>query len=424
MRLLQDKKPAIAATGDERASYVTTDDNVVPVVVIGAGPHGLAATAYLRHAGVETAIFGESMAFWREHMPVGMLLRSALRATNIASPERTLSLDRWSEETGREVVFPLPLPDFIDYAEWYREQVAPDLDRRKVERIELDDDNFRLLLSDGEEIRADRVGVAAGIAPFPRIPRTLASLPRELVSHSSQHSDLSHFRNRRVAVLGAGQSALESAALLKESGADVQVIHRKPAIKWLAGPPPAAKEKRRRRPKLSVAPTDLGGPKASWLSASPDIFRRFPRSLQETIAFRAIGPAGGHWLRERVEGIPIAAGRSLDAVQARNGSVMLTLSDGSDLEVDHLLLGTGYEIDVRKYEFLGKELADAIKTVDGYPVLGPGLESSVPGLHFLGAPAAYSFGPVMRFVTGTWYSAPAFTMRVLGRRQPLVRWSF
>ena len=414
MRLLQDKDLESAAI-----------NRVVPVVVIGAGPHGLAATAYLRHAGVETAIFGESMAFWREQMPVGMLLRSALRATNIASPERTLSLDRWSEETGREVLFPLPLHDFIDYAEWYREQVAPDLDRRKVERIEGEGDAFRLVLSDGEEVLAERVGVAAGIAPFPRIPLELASLPRELVSHSSQHSDLSHFRGRRVAVLGAGQSALESAALLKESGAEVHVIHRKPAIKWLGGPPsPGGKKKRRRRLKLSVAPTDLGGPKASWLSASPDIFRRFPRSFQETIAFRAIGPAGGHWLRDRVEGIPIAAGRSLEAVKAQNGNLKLTLSDGSDLEVDHLLLGTGYEIDVRKYEFLGTELADAIKTVDGYPVLGPGLESSVPGLHFLGAPAAYSFGPVMRFVTGTWYTAPAFTLRVLGRRQPLVRWSF
>src|SRR5215475_4076223 len=212
-----------------------TDKSVVPVVVIGAGPHGLAATAYLRHAGVETAIFGESMAFWREQMPTGMLLRSALRASNIASPERTLTLDRWSEETGREVVFPLPLPDFIDYSEWYRGQVAPDLDRRKVGRIERDGNAFRLVLSDGEEVRAERVGIAAGIAPFPRIPRLFASLPRELVSHSSQHSDLSHFRGRRVAVLGAGQSALESAALLKESGADVQVIHRKP-IKWLGGP--------------------------------------------------------------------------------------------------------------------------------------------------------------------------------------------
>jgi hypothetical protein len=57
-------------------------------------------------------------------------------------------------------------------------------------------------------------------------------------------------------------------------------------------------------------------------------------------------------------------------------------------------------------------------------VLGPGLESSVPGLHFMGAPAARSFGPIMRFVVGTWYSAPALARRAAGRCQPPISFSF
>jgi hypothetical protein len=52
------------------------------------------------------------------------------------------------------------------------------------------------------------------------------------------------------------------------------------------------------------------------------------------------------------------------------------------------------------------------------------LESSVAGLHFTGALAAESFGPVMRFVVGTAYTAPALTQGVLGRRRPLLRWAF
>jgi hypothetical protein len=35
-----------------------------------------------------------------------------------------------------------------------------------------------------------------------------------------------------------------------------------------------------------------------------------------------------------------------------------------------------------------------------------------------------TFGPVMRFVVGTWYAAPAVTRAALGQRQPLLRWSF
>jgi hypothetical protein len=55
-------------------------------------------------------------------------------------------------------------------------------------------------------------------------------------------------------------------------------------------------------------------------------------------------------------------------------------------------------------------LVAAVRTADGYPVLGPGFESSVPGLYFVGVTAAYSFGPICRFVAGT-----PFTARVLTR---------
>ena len=77
--------------------------------MVGAGPHGLAAAAYLRHAGISTVIFGNPMEFWRDNMPAGMLLRSALRACNIASPDRALTLERWARERGHELRSPLPL---------------------------------------------------------------------------------------------------------------------------------------------------------------------------------------------------------------------------------------------------------------------------------------------------------------------------
>ena len=52
----------------------------------------------------------------------------------------------------------------------------------------------------------------------------------------------------------------------------------------------------------------------------------------------------------------------------------------------------------------------------GYPVLGPGLETTVPGLHVVGAPAAWSFGPIMRFVSGGWFASRAVAGRIAGRR--------
>ena len=70
------------------------------------------------------------------------------------------------------------------------------------------------------------------------------------------------------------------------------------------------------------------------------------------------------------------------------------------------------------------ELVASLDLADGYPKLTRGLESSVPGLHFLGAPAAFSFGPIMRFVAGTWYAAPALARRIAGKRELPFRPSF
>ncbi len=88
------------------------------------------------------------------------------------------------------------------------------------------------------------------------------------------------------------------------------------------------------------------------------------------------------------------------------------------------MLATGYRIDIAKYAFLGRELLAGVRMIGGYPRLSTGLESSVPGLHFAGAPAAATFGPVMRFVTGTWYCAPAVAREISGRRPLVVRFAF
>jgi len=83
--------------------------------------------------------------------------------------------------------------------------------------------------------------------------------------------------------------------------------------------------------------------------------------------------------------------------------------------VDHILLGTGYHVDIFKYEFLTPELVRSIHCCNGYPRLKEGLETSVPGLHVIGAPAAWSFGPLMQFVSGTHYTSRALMCSIAGK---------
>ena len=384
------------------------------VAILGAGPYGLAAAAHLRWAGVEARVFGDPMSFWRT-MPAGMLLRSNWTATCIADFRGPLSLDAYCKTAGVHVERPVPLECFIEYGMWVQRQVVPDLDRRLVDMIEGDQYGFRLTLDDGSGFDARRVIVAAGIRPFAHRPAYADELPPELASHTGDHEDLSKFSGASVLVVGGGQSALESAALLCESGAHAEVVVRANHLNWLHG----GKYHRRlgRLAPLVYAPTDVGPMGLSRLVAVPDLFRRLPHRVQGPLAYRAIRPAGAAWLPPRLRDVPITITQSIVSVRPAGEGLHVKFADGDERSVDHLLMGTGYRVDIARYPFLAPALLAQVQRVNGYPVLRRGMESSVPGLHFIGTPAAWSFGPTMRFVSGGWYTGRALARSGMGSRR-------
>jgi pyridine nucleotide-disulfide oxidoreductase len=390
------------------------------VAVIGAGPYGIACAACLRAAGIDPIVFGKPMEFWRERMPAGMMLRSPRRAAHLADPDGSLSLDEFEAATGRSVPHSVPIEAFIDYALWYQGQVAPDVDQREVLEVLPDSDGFRLRLAEGEEVAVKRVVVAAGLGPFAIRPDPLGKLPSELVSHSADHASFEPFRGQRVLVVGCGQSGLESAALLHEVGADVEVLARAQTPVWLAGKGGFSSRLYARM----TPPTDVGGRVSGWLAATPDVLRRVPTGVATWTGKRCMVPAGAGWLIPRLREVNLTMGREVVSAEQRNGGIRVRLDDGSGREADHVVLGTGWRVDVSRYPFLGHELLSRLERNAGYPILRRGMESSIPGLHFVGAPAGMSFGPIMRFVVGTWYAAPVVARAVTGRRQRPLRFSF
>jgi FAD-dependent urate hydroxylase len=386
------------------------------VVIIGAGPYGLSAAAHLRTIkGLEVGVFGEPMSFWDRNMPAGMLLRSNWTATQIADPSYSLTLEAYQTVSGSSFSAPVPLDRFVQYGLWYQQRAVPDVDRRRIVGVEVTANAFRLRTDDGETLHARRVIIAAGIGSFARRPQEFRLLSRAQASHASEHRDLREFGGKRILVVGSGQSALESGALLHESGAIVEIVGRAHRINWLQGA--LSKTLHHRLGKLTrqllYAPTDVGPAGLSQLMARPDLLRGLPRGLQDKLRKRSVRPAGARWLVQRLKDVPIRLGRSIASAIPRAHQVLVRLDDGSERTVDHILLGTGYRVDVSKYEFLNPHILESISCVNGYPVLTKGLESSVPGLHFLGAPAAWSFGPLMQFVSGTSYASRAITRHIL-----------
>ena len=101
------------------------------------------------------------------------------------------------------------------------------------------------------------------------------------------------------------------------------------------------------------------------------------------------------------------------------GGVLLTLASKSgekrEFQADHVICGTGYRSELARLPFLDDALLSRINAVQGTPILSANFESSVPGLYFVGAIAANTFGPVLRFACGAEFAAPRVA-RHLSRR--------
>jgi NADPH-dependent 2,4-dienoyl-CoA reductase/sulfur reductase-like enzyme len=336
-----------------------------------------------------------------------MFLRSPYRGSNIGGPELKLTLQDYERQSQRPLPLPIPVDRFVDYGRWFQERAVPDLDRREVRNVESSDGGFRVEVDD-DTFEAARVVVAAGVGTFAYRPSEYASLEPDAVSHALDHHDLSRFRGARVSVIGGGQSALESAALLHEVGADVDVLVRADSVRWLE---PGSKRHQMFLVKdILYAPPDVGPALVSQLNARPGLFRYLSQSLTERIDHRSVAPAGAVWLPDRLVKVRIRTGVSVNAASRSGEGVQLDLSDGTRQTVDHVFLGTGYRVDLANYSFLHPALVRGITCIRGYPRLSESFETTVPGLHITGAPAAYTFGPLMRFVAGS-----AFAGRTIAR---------
>jgi len=384
---------------------------VVDVVIVGAGPYGLSIAAHLQALGMTFRIFGPPMDVWRNHMPKGMLLKSDGFASNLSDPAGDFTLKNFCKMHQipyDDTRVPVALETFVDYALAFQKKLVPQLDTRQVTEIDRVGDLYSVQLEDGECINARRVVLAVGISHFSFVPSELASLPKDFLSHSSAHRDCTLFRGKKVTVIGGGASAVDLAALLHESGADVCLVARAAEIRYhdMPGPGPRTLWQRMRNPSSGLGP----GWKSRFYTDAPWMFRHFPENVRLRVVKNHLGPAPGWPMKKRVQGkVPMLLGSSVKQAKVINGRVSLTLVSAKNVmqehEADHVVAATGYKPDLDRLSFLGKTIRTHVRTLASAPVLSPDFQSSIPGLYFVGIAAANNFGPMMRFAYGSDYTA-------------------
>ena len=386
------------------------------VAIIGAGPYGLSIAAHLSARGIKARIFGYPMQTWATGVPQGMLLKSEGFASCLSEPSGRFTLAAFCRDNQipyADIGVPVAVETFVAYGQAFQKRLVPELEQQNVVNLTQTAQGFALQLEDGEMLVARRVVLATGIGHFAQVPPELASLPPGFVTHSSRHSDFSQFRDRSVTVIGAGASALDVAAALRRAGARPTLVTRQKAVRFYA-----PQGVRQWLDAIRAPMTPLGPGWKKYLCVhAPSVFHRLPEALRVNVVKRYLGPAPGWSVRDTVEGhVPFVLNARLTEARLLNGQVGVDIVqvDGTQRQIlaDHVIAATGYRVDLSRLAFLDRLWQDKVRCAGGSPALSLNFESSVPGLYFVGTPSATSFGPMLRFVCGSEFTARRLSARL------------
>jgi FAD-dependent urate hydroxylase len=368
------------------------------LLIIGAGPYGLALAAYARHLEIDHRVVGRPMGFWTEHMPAGMYLRSASDWS--LDPLDARSIPAFLATRGQcpADAEPLSRECYLEYARWFQERRGIEARSVLVRRLDAESgrrDRF-IATTDGGVIAARFVALAIGFSSFASLPPEVVNrVPAGRYAHTCDLVAFNELEGQRCLIIGGRQSAFEWAALLREAGAaSVHVAHRHAS------------------PAFRAADWSWVAPAVEGMVEDPGWFRRLSPEGQDAIGARLW--AEGRlkvepWLESRVrrDGVHLwpetrVTGFEPDA----GGALSVRLEPGPRLTVDHVVLATGYKVQLRRVPFLASgNLLPEIAADDGYPRLSERFETSVPGLFITSMPATRDFGPFFAFTVGVRASA-------------------
>lgn len=228
--------PKIEADGEE----------VLDVAAIGAGLCGLVTLAALKKVGIpnvraydrsERGFEGPWLTYARMET-----LRTRKEAVGPALGIPSLTFRAWFEaQYGAQAYLDMgliPRPMWMDYLVWYRRVLDLDVvNGTSLKGLEFRPDGLLALdlENDGvtRRVLARRVVLATGLDGLgaPTLPDVAGRVPARFVRHGADVIDMSELKGRRVAVVGAGASAMDNAAAALEAGAArVDIFVRRPDI--------------------------------------------------------------------------------------------------------------------------------------------------------------------------------------------------
>ena len=385
---------------------------VLEVAIIGAGMAGMAAATALRFLGIQAVLFDRAPAGaegpWVTTARMDTL-RSPKQLAGPALGVPSLTFRAWFEAqfglAAWDALDKIPRVQWMDYLRWYRQVLAPDVrNEHEVLRVAPRDDGLvalRIRAPDGERtVYARRVVIASGRDGIggPYLPPVASEIPRKFWAHSADEMDYARLAGKRIGVVGAGASAMDSAGTALECGAArVEMLIRRTEI------PRVNKGKGAGTPGLVHGHVTL-----------PDEWKW---RIRHHINVAQVPPPRGSTLRvSQHPNVRFNLGCPIESIDVREDALRVHTPLGV-FDLDFLIFSTGFKIewDLRpeygafaphvrawKHAFANPEGSDDTELSDS-PYLGPAFElqdrepGSCPGIdriHLFCYPAALSHGTV------------------------------
>lgn len=316
------------------------DEPVCDVVIVGGGMCGLVAWLALQSGGIRNVrIIDNSLEDfegpWLTYARMETL-RSPKHLTGPAFGHGALTFQAWFRaqfgDDAWQAMDKIPRPMWMDYLRWYRRVLEVPIENGvALEDVNGHDDILRLQISGASEsvIYARKLVMATGRegTGYPNIPDFIRDTPKHLWAHTADDIDFKSLRDKSVAVVGIGASAVDNAAEALEAGAtEVRHLIRRqemPTINKMMG---------------------IGsyGFTAGYAQLS-DAWRW--RFMDYSFKTQTPSPRGSTLRVSRHENAYFHFGKAVQSVEHIANGLWIGFTDGTQLETDFLILGTGFTTD-------------------------------------------------------------------------------
>jgi cation diffusion facilitator CzcD-associated flavoprotein CzcO len=378
--------PALGTQVFADTSTDPVEESSTDLLIIGAGPFGLALAAFAQENNINHQVVGVPMGFWRDHMPDGMLLRSTCDWS--LDPMGIHTIDAYLSKLGKQCaeVEPLSRGFYLDYARWFQEQKAIESEDWTVSSLISDGAELVAAFADGRRIRSRNVVLAIGFSNFYHVPPRLAPMfPADQSGHTCNLVDFGRLKDRRVLIIGGRQSAFEWTALIREAGAEAVYT-----------------SYRHDTPLFETADWSWVNGIVNQMSTDPGWYRRLTPTEKEQLNRRfwqegrlKLEP----WLASRIDhpNIHLYPNTEVIGTHQRNHDIEVTLTSGETLTVDEVIYATGYKVDLQRVAFLDNGRLPGLEIQDGYTSLDVHFQTGVPGLFITSLAATRDFGSFLAF---------------------------